>query len=132
MKKPSEYYLDIGIWRSGCWLVYPVNRKQAEEWLNNKFKSNDPFEVTALDTAQAVSLNYSPFFIFLTEWKFDAENIGVLTHECIHVANYILDRCGVKEKKSCDEALAYLVGYLVESFLKALTNKNQAKVRRSL
>jgi hypothetical protein len=121
MKKPSEFYLDIEVWRSGCWIVWPVTRKQAEDWLFDKFKAT--FEVPNLDTAQAVSLHHSPFFIFLTEWKFDAENVAVLTHECIHIANYILERCGVKEKESCDEALAYLVGYLVESFLKALTKK---------
>jgi hypothetical protein len=123
MKKSSEFYLDVEIWRSGCWIVWNVNRKQAEDWLNNKFKPNEPFEVPTLDTAQAVTLKYSPFFIFLTEWKFDPENIAVLTHECVHVANHILERCGVEEKDSCDEALAYLVGYLVESFLKALTKK---------
>jgi hypothetical protein len=120
---PKEFYLDIEVWRSGCWIVWPVNRKQAEDWINTKFPSNEPHEIASLDTAQAVTLKYSPFFIFLTEWKFNPENVSVLTHECIHVANHILERCGVKEKESCDEALAYLVGYLVESFLKALTKK---------
>jgi hypothetical protein len=118
---PKSFYLDIPVWRSGCWIVWTASRQQAENWINTKFPSNDPHEIPSLDTAHAVTLDFNPIFIFLTEWKFDAENVSVLTHECIHVANHILNRCGVKEREYNDESLAYLVGHLVESFLRELT-----------
>ena len=99
MKKLLEYYLEIDIYRGGCWLLWPSNRKQAEEWYNNKFKP--------------------------TEWHFNPEWISNLTHECVHVANHILEVRGVKEEKGCDEAQAYLVGFLVSRFLTALKSVKQ-------
>jgi len=121
--KTKEFYLKIDNWKSGCWLVWPVNRKQAEAWLHQKFTDDDSREIPHLDTADACTVCSCPPIIFLTKWNSSPEWIANLTHECIHVANHILEQRGVKEKEGCDEALAYLVGYLVESFMIALKKK---------
>jgi hypothetical protein len=121
--KPNEFYLDIPVWRSGCWLVWSVNKEQAEEWLHLKFPEDKTRQVEPLETSDACTYCSCPPIIFLSKWKLDPECIGILTHECVHVATHILEKCGVKEKESCDEALAYLIGYLVESFLSALKKK---------
>jgi len=118
--KPKSFYLEIPVWRNGCWIVWPVNREQGEEWFNNTLKPEIYALIPSLDSADACTFCGSPNVIFLTGWKHDPDWIGTLTHECVHVATHILEKCGVKEKESCDEALAYLIGHLVESFLKAL------------
>ena len=121
--KPNAFYLEIPVWRNGCWLVWPVNREQGEEWFNNTLQPEVYALIPSLETADACTYSGSPNVIFLTKWKSDPHWIGTLTHECVHVATHILEKCGVKEKESCDEALAYLIGYLVESFLIALKKK---------
>jgi hypothetical protein len=125
MKKPKEYYQEIDIYRGGCWLLWPSNREQAEEWYNNKFKHTERQEFISLDEADAVSILGTTNVIVLTEWHFNPEWISNLTHECVHVANHILEVRGVKEEKGCDEAQAYLVGFLVSRFLTALKSIKQ-------
>lgn len=39
--------------------------------------------------------------------------IHTLAHECVHLANLILDQAGVQTTATNDEALAYLVDHLV-------------------
>lgn len=45
---------------------------------------------------------------------------GVLAHEAVHAANYMLDRAGVKSNYENDEAQAYLVGHIVDQCMPAL------------
>jgi len=125
MKKPKEYYLEIDIYRGGCWLLWPANRKQAEDWYNNKFKHTERQEFHSLDEADAVSILGTSNVIVLTEWRNNPEWISNLTHECVHVANHILHNRGIKEEKGCDEAQAYLVGFLVSRLLTALKSVKQ-------
>ena len=121
--KINEFYLETKVWRSGCWIVWPVNREQAEKWLQTKFPTGETRLVEPLDTSDGCTVCSFPPIIFLSKWSLTPEWIANLTHECVHVATHILERCGVKEKESCDEALAYLIGYLVEGFLTALKKK---------
>jgi hypothetical protein len=125
MKKISEYYLEIDIYRGGCWLVWTANRKDAEYWYNNKFKPPQKQEFPSLDDADAVSILGNVNIIILTEWKHTPEWISNLAHECVHVANHILEVRGVKEEKGCDEAQAYLVGFLLSRLLTALKSVKQ-------
>jgi len=122
MKQPSEYYLDVAVWKTGCWIVWPVNKESAKTWFKEKLDGEHDFENLDNHSDACAVLGSVPI-IFLTQWKNNPEWISILAHECIHVATFMLKNCGVEEKESCDEALAYLVGYLVESFLKALTKK---------
>jgi len=125
MKKPKEYYQEIDIYRGGCWLLWPSNREQAEDWYNNKFKHTERQEFHSLDEADAVSILGTSNVIVLTEWHNNPEWISNLAHECVHVANHILQNRGIKEEKGCDEAQAYLVGFLVSRFLTALKSIKQ-------
>ncbi len=41
-----------------------------------------------------------------------------IAHECVHIANWVCERCGVLLEYRNDEALAYLVEYLFEEISK--------------
>jgi hypothetical protein len=120
--KPKEFYLKIDVWKSGCWIVWPVDKNSAKEWFKTKLGGEYNFENLEYKAEACAVLGSIPA-IFLTKWDNSPEWIANLTHECIHIANFILQRCDVKEKEGCDEALAYLVGYLLEEFLKVLKKK---------
>lgn len=45
---------------------------------------------------------------------------GVLAHEIFHVAEFIMDRIGIKHSLECSEAYAYLIGYLTEEIYKQI------------
>lgn len=47
-------------------------------------------------------------------------DIAMLGHELVHAANYILKHCGIRTTADNDEALAYLVGHLMDAALKGL------------
>ncbi len=40
--------------------------------------------------------------------------VGVLAHECVHVAIRVCEERGVPIEEDCDETFAYMVGYLVQ------------------
>lgn len=41
-----------------------------------------------------------------------------IAHECVHIANWVCERCGILLEYRNDEALAYLVEYLFEEISK--------------
>jgi hypothetical protein len=45
----------------------------------------------------------------------------MLSHEAVHIASDILREKGVKEVEGEEEALAYLIGLIIRTLLKALT-----------
>jgi hypothetical protein len=118
--KPKEFYLHVDLWKDSCWLVWPVNRKQAEAWYSKKFPEDSEL-LPQLDGNAALSIMGKNNIIFLSKWDTDAECFGYLIHECIHIANYILASCGVKEAEGKDEALAYTADFLMRHFTAALT-----------
>jgi hypothetical protein len=117
--KPKEFYVDIDVWEDGCWFVWPVNKEQAEEWFKDKFPKDESQEFEELADGHTDALSYcgTPKVIFFKDWEMSSSKIGVLAHEIVHVANQTLSDRGVKEKKGCDEALCYLVGFLMRNAL---------------
>lgn len=53
---------------------------------------------------------HCPITIFLGK-----PTAGIIAHECVHAAHAVFDTIGIKPDLVNDEAMAYLVGYLVES-----------------
>jgi len=117
----KSYLLHIDLWKDSCWLVWPVTRKQAEYWYSKKFPNLHKEEFPDLDSSAAISVTGAVNVIFLTKWQNDAECFGILSHECIHIANAILKSCRIKEAEGVDEGLAYTVDFLVRHFTAALT-----------
>lgn len=50
---------------------------------------------------------------------------GQIAHECVHIANWVCERCGILLEYRNDEAFAYLVGFLFDS-ISAIVNKGAA------
>lgn len=61
------------------------------------------------------------FYIFVSKDSFTAP---IVVHECIHAATYILRAAGVKISTKNDEALTYLVEYLMEEVCEIADNKD--------
>jgi hypothetical protein len=120
MKLPYELYLEVSPFRVGCWFSVTKNKEEAKKWFNKKY--NQTIDLCEHGDAHAVLSN--PCVILLFNWKNTPTHISNLAHECVHVANHIIDFVSIKEKKGCDEVQAYLVGYLVDSFLTAIKKKN--------
>ena len=53
----------------------------------------------------------------------DIAGIPALTHECIHSANYLFERRGIEHTVKNDEALAYLVEWLMGKCMKHMRVK---------
>lgn len=118
----KTFRLEVEIWKDSCWLVWPVNRKQAEEWYFKTFEKPEIDDLEPLDNRGALSVMGKHHIIFLTDWNNDAEWFGMLAHECTHIASSILRTCEVTEAEGTEEALAYTIDYLMCHFTAALTN----------
>lgn len=119
--KTKEFFLHVDLWKDSCWLVWPVNKKQAEAWYAKKFPKESIDDLAQLENNAALSVMGRNNIVFLSKWENDAEFFGYLTHECVHIANHIINSCGVKEVEGKDEALAYTADYLMRHFTAALT-----------
>lgn len=51
----------------------------------------------------------------------------IIVHECVHLANFIIDRCGVYYTPRYDEALAYLVQEIYKK-IKQILNVKEANM----
>jgi hypothetical protein len=120
--KPKQFYLDIPVLNSSCWFVWNITSEQAKDWLFKKFKIEYEFEKLGLTTDACAVLGSIPI-IFISKWSNTPNSYAILAHECVHVANFIIQERQIIEKEGHDEMQAYLVGHLVESFLEALKKK---------
>jgi hypothetical protein len=118
----KTFKLDVDLWKDSCWIVWPVDRKQAEEWYFKTFEKPEVEDLEALDTRGALSVMGTEHIIFLTDWNNDAEWFGMLAHECTHIACSLLRSCEVEESQGTEEALAYTIDYLMRHFTAALTD----------
>ncbi len=48
---------------------------------------------------------------------------GVITHEAMHIVHFIADYAGIKVDTENDEALAYLIGWIVDEIYQTLSKK---------
>jgi hypothetical protein len=118
----KTYRLEVDLWKDSCWLVWPVNRKEAEEWYFKTIEKPEVDDLEQLENRGALSVMGNNHIIFLTNWNNDAEWFGILAHECTHIAASILRTCNVEEAEGTDEALAYTIDYLMRHFIAALTD----------
>lgn len=47
-----------------------------------------------------------------------------IAHECVHIANWVCERCGIALEYRNDEAFAYLVQHLFANISKTIVHKN--------
>lgn len=70
---------------------------------------NEAFDPRCLKDYTAITYNTSGPIVILTS----TYDTGILAHEAVHAAFYLLADCGIND----EEALAYHVGYIVKSIL---------------
>jgi hypothetical protein len=63
---------------------------------------------------------YTVKVLWLRKWDGELEDIGVLSHECVHAAQYILDDCGIPVDWAGTEAVAYFQEWLLKKVCREL------------
>ena len=58
--------------------------------------------------------------MWLKKWDGELEDIGVLSHECVHAAQYILAGCGVPVDWTGTESVAYFQEWLFKKVCREL------------
>lgn len=107
-------------------LVWPVTKASLTKYIMDEFSEvyeseNDTFGGKALQVITEKS--QSNFIVALRRWSGNSDDHAVLAHECLHVANMILQTRGVKCDQDNDEMSAYLTAYLVRKCLNVLLPK---------
>lgn len=93
-----------------------------EEAYERAVRKIDPKYVSNIGLAGGYSSHVNGHvFIWIKDNKLD--NLGALSHESIHAANFILDDCGIKQDTENDEALTYLSQWIFEKCLKLMSVK---------
>lgn len=96
------------------------SRKDIDKWLKkNPIESQEDFE-TSLDTCTGLSgavltEDDAHWVVYLAE-----KDLRTLTHECVHMAYFLLDVAGVEHDVTNHEVFAYLQDYLFGECAKAL------------
>lgn len=109
----------------------PVYRVKYEVFL--KYKQEDV--VAAIEKSFNIRIEVSPeamgwtlfdgasktVFIWCDDNKFNARNVAILAHECIHAKNEVFDYHGLTRKEGeNDEAEAYYFDYILGTCVKLL------------
>jgi len=93
-------------------LVFTTTRKEAVEQISKFFEDKEK-TICILAAADALAKDDGlHYFIFA-----EANKIDDVAHEAVHTANRILTNAGIKITQRNDEALAYLVGYIMKVFM---------------
>ena len=95
------------------------DRKDFKKFIRKNFGirlSDEDFSATADAEAGAVFNDEGvPYFYIL--FNQENPNIGVVAHESVHVSVAICEFLGIPINHDCDEILAYMVDYLVQSIV---------------
>ena len=111
--KPVFYFCDL--WRTNYyfflgwkWPVYKryVQKKWDREWNQEEEPAGKSIIITGPIGFWAVSI-----------WINKKNNFPTLAHECLHAANWTLDRAGVNPSFSNDEVQTYLMTNLIRKAL---------------
>jgi len=112
--------------------VFIGNMEETEKWFNDTY--DDDVSLRGPNASYLVYRNKETGLQNNYLWLKDAaynwkppERIGVLCHECVHLANSILHNKGVVLDGRNDEAEAYLAGFIMENLIKHLTVKRTRK-----
>jgi hypothetical protein len=111
--------LPIDIYNDAITLVWPISPEKAVKWCKKRGLDLDPIEPG--DDACTYRTETGGSVLMLTSWDTDIHHLSLLSHEAVHIASSILRDKGVKEVDGQEEAMAYLVGLIIRSLLKALT-----------
>lgn len=110
--------LPIEIYNDQIILVWPVSPEKAKQWCKKRGLELTPME--GGDDAATYRTDQGSV-LMLSSWDTDIHHLSMLSHEAVHIASDILREKGVKEVEGEEEALAYLIGLIVRTLLKALT-----------
>jgi hypothetical protein len=129
INKPHYRRIDVDVFKDALHLVWPVNRSTAENICSKMGWSMEIGDLKELEVSDGLAIRGSfGSIIFLREWNNTPHFIGVLAHECVHVAADILSDKGISEVAGKEEAMAYLVDYLVCTAISELYDKKGCTV----
>lgn len=113
---------NVSPYKDNLFLISPCTKESAEAWLR---KRKIPADLSDFDETDGITL-YVPMvgnIVFLPNFEFTIENIGILIHELCHATFNTLNSRGVKEENGHEEAAAYLLDHLAVKCLKWLFNE---------
>jgi hypothetical protein len=108
--KPYHFYNDL----------YYENFYFAPKWTAKEFK--DYFDLEVGDSNAKCYDTENGVVIWLRQ--FDIKSLGILCHESIHAANFVLSYRGIKINQDDDEALAYLAQWIFQECMKFYKARN--------
>lgn len=73
------------------------------------------------ELGRTLEIKNSDILVYLPKEPTDAKSLGVLIHELFHATYFVLQKAGIVCNDSADEAYAYLLEFLVEKTLNALS-----------
>lgn len=106
-RKPKYYFCKT--WLMNCDFFIGWSWKSFEEYCAKEYG----IQVSYLGQSGYTTLITSGSRARLIIWLQKKDNVSVLAHECLHGANFILHRAGVKPSFTNDEPVAYLLTELM-------------------
>lgn len=133
MKKTKTFTIDVGIFNSivqvYCGQDY---EEQFKHFKDIGYKIDDEDLVYDGCKGVFIPIEHETGETIKILWlkKFDGSiyDIGVVSHECVHAAQYILDDCGIDVDWNGTEQVAYLQEWLFKEILKGLEFKDRKVV----
>lgn len=132
MKKPNfpkHYWFYDQLYLFNFRLVWPITKATLEKYLEDEFPDGPPCVFD--DDEFGGKAIFAPtggkggtYIVALRHWRGNADDHSNLVHECLHIANLILNHRGVGVTTDNDEAQTYLLQYLVRQCLNVLLPKH--------
>jgi hypothetical protein len=109
IRKPKHIYCEL--YMVNVYFYQGIPPKEVVASMKKYMKMN--YSSEKLNVMPGKTLGYDGDYVIYLRKK----NISTLAHECLHVANMILERANVKVDLDNDEAQAYLLGFLIKKCL---------------
>jgi len=97
-------------------------RKHTLKEFNTELQENN-----SLANGKAFALSDGSYLVWVEKFNWSIDCQGVLVHELLHIAFYVIGDRGIKIDSDEDEALAYYFEYLFNSVWNKLKPKKKSK-----
>lgn len=111
------FELDSGVYPARIFVSIGYNNQYAAKRLNIKLSDMHP---QSTGGATTYDLNDGRYLLSFSSFSNDVQDLALLSHEVFHLTFMVLRNAGLTLSHDSEEAYAYLLQYIVESFLKKL------------
>jgi hypothetical protein len=117
--KNRIFVIEHNVYESETIIAIGVSDKKLLRWIKKNTDLKVSKSMVSMGTKQGIACMSGIFtMIRLHKWNGTPENHGALAHEAFHIAEFILERCGViYDMHTRSEAFAYMVGSTVRHVL---------------